>query len=73
VSLGSHLVYSVCELHSVRFFYRFREINTLCRDIMASQQYPGEKKVPPHVDALESDGASSIDTITALVAEGTPF
>lgn len=38
---------------------------------MESQQYPDEKKVTPHAAALESDG-SSIDTITALVAEGMP-
>ncbi|KEF52176.1 uncharacterized protein A1O9_11803 [Exophiala aquamarina CBS 119918] len=36
---------------------------------MASHQYPEEKKVSPDVDALDSDGASSIDAITALVAE----
>lgn len=40
---------------------------------MAAQPYPEEKKVSPDIDALESDGSSSIDTITALVAEGMTF
>lgn len=39
---------------------------------MASPPYPDEKKVTPHTEALESDG-SSIDAITALVAEGKSF
>jgi hypothetical protein len=38
--------------------------------MMSKPTYPDEKQEPGHVDGLDSDGSSSIDTLTALIAEG---
>jgi hypothetical protein len=37
---------------------------------MSTPTYPDEKQEPSYVDALDSDGPSSVNTITALIAEG---
>jgi len=45
---------------------------TIARLIMAARTYDNEKALPSNevTDAGWHDGASSVDTITALVAEG---
>jgi len=45
---------------------------TIVRLIMAAHTYDNEKALPSNevTDAGWHDGASSVDTITALVAEG---
>jgi hypothetical protein len=37
---------------------------------MSKPAYADEKQEPGNVDVLDSDGSSSIETLTALIAEG---